>query len=130
MLEHTLEQFERKKAGESYETPVLDPSTISKFYSAITQDVPGSQAGNFVNALIQKSYEAGNNDFELEGDKKVAYLADQLTGTPDRLLKITVKGPLDMGFGYGALHCKFILERSFEDLDDSEVLDELDKYVY
>lgn len=123
-LEQAIKQYETVKDAPEREffgakgadrVPALTRDEIGEFYKQVTAEGqtenPDFFTPAFLNALIQRSYNEGNNDFHLEGDAGyMRGLAGGLEGARERPLALAVKGKVCGSFGTWARHCQFILD--------------------
>ena len=72
-----------------------------------------SDTGDFISQLIQNSYHAGNNDFELDMKylKIIDYLASDISGTEERMVKMVITGEVGMGCGSRVRYSTFIIPK-------------------
>ena len=83
---------------------VLSPVEINSFVqSKLLDDDPVFESGVFLSKLIQNSYAAGYNDFQITLDCAIPF-PNYLEGKKNNLLKIVVEG----GIGNGAEHLTFV----------------------
>ena len=97
---------------------VLLPPNINLFLQQTREyeDHPNYQSftGLFISQLIQNSYNAGNNNFELDVNtlKPVDNLAREVSGTKERMVRVVIKGEVGDLCGYQAQHVTFTIEKA------------------
>ncbi len=104
LIAKTLDMFVHLASKHSL--PVLTANQIDlvntylpNFKSKDRNDILNESLANFLNNLIQKSYDAGNNDFTLTtNDFVYSYLASDLKGHEKNHLRLAVHG--DVGFNF------------------------------
>ena len=76
----------------------------------------GWNTGHFISQLIQNSYNTGNNDFELDVNllKPIDYLASNISGTKERMVRIIVKGDVGNLCGYNVQYSTFTIKKAGE----------------
>ena len=70
--------------------------------------------GYFISQLVQNSYHAGNNEFELDMSplKSIDNLVSKLSGTEKRMVRMVIKGEAGNWCGFGAQHSTFTIQRA------------------
>ena len=70
--------------------------------------------GFFVSQLIQNSYDAGNNNFELDVNalKPIDNLVSSVSGTKERVVRVVIKGETGIFCGFGAQHSIFTIKKA------------------
>ena len=74
----------------------------------------GWSTGHFISQLVQNSYNAGNNNFELDMNslKPINNIASHVTGTDERKVNIIIKGEAGDWCGYFARHFTFTIKKA------------------
>ena len=74
----------------------------------------GSDTGHFISQLIQNSYKAGNNEFELDVNslKTMDSLASNISGTEERMVRVVVTGETGTFCGWKATYSTFTVEKA------------------
>lgn len=111
------DDVEEVKAFEDgcYQLPVLNPLEISILQEMCKESIGDSDdsfsnyvcihTGRFFTIMLQKSYNAGNNNFRLQGDH-IRDLCTELKGRYDRYLEVEVKGYIGSYFAHGSSYLK------------------------
>ncbi len=95
----------------AHKVPILSPVQISIINEYANDIEPlfrnrmyaDRLASLFLTALMQKSYDAGNNDFEIQtGNQAYSHLGSGLKGTKKNRLRFSVIGQLDWYFALNA----------------------------
>ena len=96
---------------------VLLPSDINLFLQQTREyedHTNYNYTGHFISQLIQNSYNAGNNGFELDVNalKPISYLCSDVSGTEERLVRMIIKGRVGDYCGLDAQHSMFTIEKA------------------
>jgi len=122
-IEKTLEQYQRlnitgywikdEQRLSRLEPQTLTPAQIDMLLQHMVQTTNKEKlehelSGTFLTDLIQKSYDAGYNDFILDPERiEIHRIGYELEGKPENKIKGTVKGNVGIGLGNRSENCIF-----------------------
>ena len=116
--EEFLGTYNRERWTTDHVPEVVLPCDISLFLQSTHDyedhlDYPMC-TGLFISQLIQNSYEAGNNNFEIDVNslKIIDNLAYNISGTEERMVRIVIKGKVGHDCGSKAEHSTFTIEKA------------------
>jgi len=105
-LKNELSWIKKEKQIKKQKLETLKPAQINNLLLQIIRETPkqkteDEQTGLFLSKLIQKSYQAGNNDFILNTqDLQIHCLGKKLVGKKERPIQITIQGNTGDSCGY------------------------------